>query len=678
MTTPASIATVAAQRLRWQALVDWPGDGIWGATDVDISNDLVGLVWRWGRTGLPVPEFARPATLELTLRNRGHRYTPDNAASALAGLVQSGRDVWFRAAWAWDQFATNGDVAHDLDGRQPDQAPSSWQVWATSGNGFEAEQGIVRGVIAGGRPADAVAVLDTSYPTATLLVKFRRQSNGLGGFVLRCAALNDCLRLRFTDDSTLLERVSGRSVDELAIGNALNGSQWYEIEIVQSDTSVQVYATNLEAAGTVRQALLSAGDLAGIPDSGRHGLWHGFRNATDRWGEFRVGRSLFCGRISSIEPDHRSGRCRITAVDYAGRLENIRLFRSLSAGLKRSGAVAAAILGRAGVNPSEYAVDTGRLLLTGGPRSVWNVTAGQALRRLQREEHGLVYADGLGRIRLESAATRSAIQSSADPVALAGIAVVDTALETGPYASGLAWLDGAADVEQQVTFRYERPVDNGRQLVWSLGEALEIPAGGSQQVLAATDEWDAVTDIETPATDTDYTATDDEAGGGTDVTSDVRVAVLTEAESGLAGRGAVLKISNSGSQAAWVQSLNLYAAHCWSPGPATAYQRGADGASGSAPRSRIVGCHYIDHYSAARQAADARYAERSRRRAQLELCIPLASAANLRAVAESWISQVVEVRADTQGTSGAWFLEGMELRGQVGTLAEARWWLAEV
>ncbi len=298
MTTPASIATVAAQRLRWQALVDWPGDGIWGATDVDISHDLVGLVWRWGRTGLPVPEFAKPATLELTLRNRGHHYTPDNAASALAGLVQSGRDVWFRAAWAWDQFATNGDVAHDLDGRQPDQAPSSWQVWATSGNGFEAEQGIVRGVIAGGRPADAVAVLDTSYPTATLLVKFRRQSNGLGGFVLRCAALNDCLRLRFTDDSTLLERVSGRSVDELAIGNALTDSQWYEIEIVQSDTSVQVYATNLEAAGTVRQPCYQPGTLPASPI--RDGTGCGTASGTPPTAGARSAWAAPCSAVASV------------------------------------------------------------------------------------------------------------------------------------------------------------------------------------------------------------------------------------------------------------------------------------------------------------------------------------------------------------------------------------------
>ena len=69
--------------IRWQVRIDWDGQGIWGAAGVDASDDVLGLRWRWGRCGLPVPEFAPPAEVELTLRNHDHRYTPGNVNGPL-------------------------------------------------------------------------------------------------------------------------------------------------------------------------------------------------------------------------------------------------------------------------------------------------------------------------------------------------------------------------------------------------------------------------------------------------------------------------------------------------------------------------------------------------------------------------------------------------------------------
>ena len=82
--------SAAAPALRWQVLVDWFGDGLWNAENVDDSDDLAGVRWRWGRVGLPVPEFVGPATLELTLKNPQHRYTPGSLTSPLAGHVAPG------------------------------------------------------------------------------------------------------------------------------------------------------------------------------------------------------------------------------------------------------------------------------------------------------------------------------------------------------------------------------------------------------------------------------------------------------------------------------------------------------------------------------------------------------------------------------------------------------------
>ena len=59
--------------LRWQVWVDWAGAGDWGAANADLSDDVLALRWQAGRHGLPIPEFAPPATLELTLRSRTAR-----------------------------------------------------------------------------------------------------------------------------------------------------------------------------------------------------------------------------------------------------------------------------------------------------------------------------------------------------------------------------------------------------------------------------------------------------------------------------------------------------------------------------------------------------------------------------------------------------------------------------
>ena len=670
----------AGQLLRWQARVDWGDRGVWGAAGADVSDDALGLRWQWGRCGRPVPEFAPPAEVELTLRNHDRRYTPGHANGPLGDNVQAGREVWLSAAYIYDNFATPGGAPVDLHDRSVANGSARWQVIATEGNGFLASDGTARGTTGVWPPSDSVALVDTGDPLATLTARFRRGSNGLGGFVLRCVGKNDCLRLRFTNHASRLERVSGGTITTLATGAPLDATVWHELEIEQSGDGVRVYVTNLAVAGTVRKPLLAAVEITDAPVSGRHGLWSGFGNTIDRWGEFNVGRSLFVGRITAIEPDHTAGVCRITANDVMQRLESARLYRKLDGGVMRSGHVAAAILGWAGIASDGYALDDGRVLLTGGPRAVWDISAGRALRRLQREEHGLIYADGLGRVRLEAASVRAGVRGHQAPASLARFAIADTAAGADAYASALRRSDDSP--EEAVTFRYRRSSDAGRRQVWSLNETLEIPANGEQLLLAAPDAWDVIDGIAAPVAGTDYTATDDAAGQGADISANITVSLVAEAESGVSGRGHVLRIRNTGASTAYLQRLDLTANHCWRAQSSSA-ARAESAADGSATvavleRGRLVRCRYADHYAAAQGAAEARLAERSRRRPHLEIASPLATAANRRAAVEALLSNVVRASATPQGIAGAWLLEGMEIRVAGGGEGEARWWLTGV
>lgn len=674
------VANRVRPALHWRVWIDWNGGGSWDADGSDVSADVLGLRWRWGRRGLPAPEFAPPATLELTLRNHDHRYTPGNSGGPLGANVQPGKTVWLRASRIYDDFATASGASADLNGRTTPVGGTSWAVLAVAGNGFTASGGNAMGQGGGWPPSDAVGLLDTGDPLATLTARYQRNSNGLGGFALRCAARDDCLRLRFASDATILERVSGRTATRLSDGGALETGAWYDLEIEQTEDSVRVYAIELGQAGAKRREILAATGITGAPESGRHGLWHGFRNAQDRWGEFGVGRSLFSGHVTAINPDHGAGACRVTAADVIQRLEAAPLHRALAGGLMRSGSVAAAILGWAGLLPGDYALDDGRTLLTGGPRSVWDVSAGRALRRLQREEHGLIYADGLGRVRLEAASRRADVRSHANPVSAARFSIGDTAAGTGPYATALRRDDGADGVEDSVTFRYRRSSDAGRQQVWTLNEALEIPAGGEQLLLAAPDAWDVIDDIVPPVAGTDYTATDDAAGSGTDVTSDITVTILAEVDSGVAGKGHALRIRNNGTAAAYLQTLNLSADHCWRAQSSSAVRAESPDAGRQLKTGRvsIIRCRYADNYAAAKGAAQARLAERSRQHPQVEVELPLLIAANLPAVVQGSLSDVVELQAPTQGIAGAWLLEGMEVDVSGAGEGQARWWLTGV
>ena len=661
--------------LRWQVWVNWAGDGIWGTENVDISDDVLGLRWGWGRRGLPVPEFAAPATLELILNNADHRYTPGNDGGPLGSNLRPGREARLRVSRLHDDFATTGAGAEDLDQRAAGFGDARWEVIATAGNGFAVLDGAARGTVGSFPPSDALALLDTGDTTATLTARYRRATNGQGGFALRCVAANDYLRLRFDHVSSVLERVSGTTVTQVAAGGPLARDVWHDLEIEQTANSVRVHAINLETSDPAGRTLLTANDIANPPASGRHGLWHSFRNTADRWGGFGVGRGLFRGRVTAIDPDFAAGTCRVVAADVMRRLSSVRLRRALPGGPMRSGDVAASILAWSGLVPDEYQLDSGRVLLTGGPRSVWEVSAARALRRLQREEHGLIYTDGQGRVRLESSARRSDIRSHVDPASLAVATLADTAGGTGPYAANLRWDDGASAAESAVVFRYRRLADEGPQRVWSLNEPLAVDAGQERLVLAASEAWEAIGGVQTPVSQTDYSATDDAAGTGADVTGDITVELLTEAESGVAGRGRMLRISNDGTGRAYLQTLSLTADHCWRAESTTAHRAGAADASAS---GTLVSCRYVDNYAAAEAGAEARLAERSARRAHLEASLSLFAGPNARAVAEARLSDVVEIRATAQGISGAWILDGMEVSASSGGEGMARWWLTEV
>ena len=83
--------------------------------------------------------------------------------------------------------------------------------------------------------------------------------------MLRCVAANNCLRLRFDHTASVLERVAGSTVTQLASGSTLAAAAWHDLEIEQTADSVRVHAINLESSDRVGRTLLAASGIADPP-----------------------------------------------------------------------------------------------------------------------------------------------------------------------------------------------------------------------------------------------------------------------------------------------------------------------------------------------------------------------------------------------------------------------------
>ena len=675
-------------RLHWRIWIDWNDNGTWaetsGAYREDITADVLDLDWRWGQ---PVdvsanPRRPRPAQLQLTLGNHDRRYTPGNARSPLSGNLAAGRRVWAAFAWPYDGFAGADDT--DLNGRAVPLGDLAWDKISTGPAGIALSQG--RAVATTGT-GGAVYALDFGDADVHLGFVFRRSGNGSSGVALRVANQWDYLRVSFGNTATLLQDVTFGFPSFIRRGDPLAVGRDYFIEIEMHGSSVHLYATDLTGGDMDRKEILDGGGTAGNAAATKHGIWHdGSAAATgDRWDDFGGWRSFFHGDLVRISPerDPDLGQvCRVHAEDDLRLLERRPLYNLFNQRLLSAATIANGILTWAGFNPNYRHLDQGQTLVASSPRALWRISAAAALSDLAEEENGRIYIDGRGYFRLESADHRQSGPHSASRAALR-----DTSA-TGAYFSSLEWDEGSEEVENSVIFRYRLAVSQGSREIWRLRDVPAIPAGESRDFLAESASYDAVDGIRVPVATTDYTANSRSGGDGDDLTASLTVTLphvtggaLASPSDDYVGRGTVVRVTNNHATAtAYVTLLKLTANRAYQAPDPTSYQA-EDAASQAAHglRARTVECRFIDHYDAARVAADARLAHRRRPRARLALAIPAGSDANLAQVVQRVLSDRIKVISANPVLNADFFIEGMELKATAHTgEVTARWLLEEV
>ena len=147
------------------------------------------------------------------------------------------------------------------------------------------------------------------------------------------------------------------------------------------------------------------------------------------------------------------------------------------------------------------------------------------------------------------------------------------------------------------------------------------------------------------------------------------------------GRGTVVRVTNNhATAAAYLTLLRIIANRAYEAPDPTSY-RAENGASQTTHglRAAPVDCRFIDHYEAAKVAADARLSHRSWPHTQLTLTIPAGSNYNLAQVVHRVLSDRVRVVSDNPVVDSDFFVEGMELKAiaRTGELT-CRWLLEEV
>ena len=678
--------------LHWRIWIDWNDNGVWGETSgsylENITGDVLDLAWRWGQPvdSFPGPRRPQPARLALTLGNEDRRFTPGNNQSPLSGNLVAGRRVWAAFAWPLDNFT--GPDGQDLHGRVLPLGPGplgdvSWAKISTGPAGIVLSQGKAAATAGAG---GAVYALDFADADAHLGFVFRRSGDGSSGVALRMASRWDYLRISFGSADTLLEDVTFGFPSTIRRGDPLAADRDYFIEIEMHGSSVHLYATDLTGGEMDRKEILDGGGAAGNATATKHGIWHDGSSAAtgDRWDDFGGWRSFFHGGLARLSPerDPELGQvCRVHAEDDQRMLERRPLYRLFNQRLLSSSAIANGILTWADFDANYRHLDPGRTLVASSPRALWRISAAAALADLAEEENGRIYVDGRGYFRLEDADHRQSGPHATSRATLRDVSGADA------HFSALDWDQGSEDVENSIVFRYRQAVDQGVQEIWRLRDVPAIPAGESRDFLAESGGYEAVDSIRLPVANTDYTANSLADGDGDDLTGSITVTLphvtggaVATASDDYVGRGTVVRVANGHATAtAYLTLLKLVANHAYLAPDPTSYQAGNAASQAShALRETTVNCRFIDHYDAAKVAADARLARRAVPRIRLALTIPGGSDDNLAQIVQRVLSDRIKVVSGNPVVNADFFIEGMELKAtaRTGELT-ARWLLEE-
>ena len=368
--------------------------------------------------------------------------------------------------------------------------------------------------------------------------------------------------------------------------------------------------------------------------------------------------SLFHGTVDSIHPRPRRGAqyCYIRALDEMERLTSVTLYTYATAQLPQdSDDILDDILDYADVDASRRQLDSGTTLVpdTWSP-SIWDVQATDEIYRLQDEEDGFFYVDGLGYWRLENRSHRSAA-----PHTTSLATVKDTDDGTNPYFSELVWDDGADNIENMVFMRIRAATNQGAQTAWTLSEKPQFASGETKDFLAESKAYDTVGGQVTPVENTDYDANTVQDGTGTDISSELTVTHPNTAD--FNGKGTLIRVT-FGATAGYLTLLKLRTLNAFTyDDPVLLLAEDSTSKDIYGERIKAIEARWTREVDVALATLGSRRDRKKDPKTVLRVVVPNGSKANMFFILHRHLSDRVTVQYSDMGISEDFFIEGHKI-----------------
>ena len=643
-----------------QILVDWNDDGDFVDANDDITSDV--MDFSLDRLRDLGSEYMNATRVSMVLENNGHLYSPPNTGGALSGNLKPGRQMWVRLWYPFDTFT--GSAGVQLSSHTPEEdAGWAWvedlQAMDLDGSGA-AQTDSTQG------NGDVIATMEFSDADVTIAATINRNSTDTTDHPGLCVRYVDSsnyayIRVNDVDASNVtieLRKVIAGTDTQVAIsGNvawARNASflLWVQIH----GTAFRVFVSRTEVSTVPGGWTL---DDAAINAGTKHGLFCD-DEATHTWLDFGGFRSLFYGKLASINPVPKAKVCNIGAYDefeYFNR-DKLTTFNAGSDNEKSDESLGL-ILDSVGFATADRHLEAGTVLMVDldvGAKALVDLAL-PTIWRLQDEEDGLIYVDGLGFVILENRTHRTSA-----PHTTSKATYKDTYDGSNPAFTDLTWDDGHEYVENLIRVKYRVAVKSGTVVLWKSDQALDtsvaIPIGASETMnfLVETQDYDAAFSWVTPVSTTDYTVNTSADGTGTDKTAQVTVSYQNT--STVLGKFHHLRVVNNDASAYFITKLQTRGVGLTYEDETTMEASDTTSQSAYGERRKVIECLFIDREQAAQDLADNREDRRDDPKTVIEITLAAGDKVTLHDMIQRRISDRVTVDYSDMTINEDFFVEG--------------------
>ena len=465
-----------------QVLVDWNDDGDFTDSNEDITSDVREINFDHLRDMMT--EYMNGSVLDLILNNDGHKYSPPNGSSPLAGNLVPGRNAWVRMWYPYDTFS--GAAAFLNAAGYTPKRDGSFSWTAELGSRRFQTNGSGSAVDPAGQTAGAIIMtMEFSDADVTIASLCLRDDNSLGydmGFVVRWVDSSNYAYVRFDGTNCELRKVIA-TVDSQVATTAFTwtagDTKFVEIEL--HGTSFRVIVDTVEVLDTT----LSDAAIDGGTEFGLYQENNTSTATNHEWLDFGGYKSLFYGKLGHIRP--KPGKkglqyCYLKCFDGFESWKEDRLTTVNAGAFPETGEDSFGVILDSLDWPSgDRRLDTGTTLTNDNPEGLKGLPdkALATVYQLQDEEDGFIYIDGDGFARYENRTHRASA-----PHTTSKQTYKDTYDGTDPGFTDLTWEDGVDNVENHILVKYLRATDGGTVVVWSSDQAADtsiaIPIGANE------------------------------------------------------------------------------------------------------------------------------------------------------------------------------------------------------